>query len=120
MRFLADMCISRRTVIWLRQQGHDAVHLSEERLQRAPDEAVLAKARQENRVLLTMDLDFGYLLAVSRAVLPSVILFRVSDERAEIINERLADILAECADDLESGVVVSVGERAFRVRSLPI
>jgi predicted nuclease of predicted toxin-antitoxin system len=27
MRFLADMGISLRTVSWLREQGHDVVHL---------------------------------------------------------------------------------------------
>ncbi len=44
MRFLADMGVGVRVVEWLRSQGHDAVHLREEGLHRAPDEQVLAKA----------------------------------------------------------------------------
>jgi predicted nuclease of predicted toxin-antitoxin system len=120
MRFLADMGISMRTVVWLRQQGHDAIHLREEGLQRLADEAILAKARTEERILLTMDLDFGYLLAVSEEHLPSVILFRLSDERSEVVNKRLADALAQCMSDLEAGAILSVSEAAIRARRLPI
>lgn len=120
MRFLADMGISMRTVEWLRDQGHDAVHLSEEGLQRLPDEEILVKARVEGRILLTMDLDFGYLLAVSKAKLPSVILFRLSDERSEVVNGRLADVFAQPESGLEAGAIISVNERVFRIRRLPI
>jgi predicted nuclease of predicted toxin-antitoxin system len=65
MKFLADMGISPRTVTWLRKQGYDAVHLNEQGLERLSDEAILSKARKEERVVLTLDLDFSYLLAIS-------------------------------------------------------
>ena len=42
----------------------------EQNLQRAPDDQILAKAREEGRTVLTMDLDFGYLLAISKEKLP--------------------------------------------------
>ncbi len=45
MRFLADMGVSQRVVEWLRETGHEAVHLREEGLQRLPDTEVFAKAR---------------------------------------------------------------------------
>ena len=74
----------------------------------------------EGRVLLTVDLDFGYLLAVSRATLPSVILFRLGNESYEIINERLASVLNQFEEDLAAGALISVSDRNFRVRQLPI
>ncbi|MCK4417026.1 MAG: DUF5615 family PIN-like protein [Candidatus Latescibacteria bacterium] len=120
MRFLADMGVSMRTIGWLREQRHDAVHLREEGLQRLSDEQILVKARAERRVLLTMDLDFGYLLAVSRAQLPSVILFRLSDERSEVVNRRLADVLTQRRSDIEAGAIISVSEVAIRIRRLPM
>lgn len=43
MRFLADMGISQRTIEWLRRQGHEALHLREEHLERLPDEEILVK-----------------------------------------------------------------------------
>ena len=80
MPFLADMGVSHRTVGWLKEQGHDAIHLREQGLQRMRDPDILEKARQEDRALLTMDLDFGALLAANRGLLPSVIIFRLEDE----------------------------------------
>jgi hypothetical protein len=47
------MGISLRTVEQLRQQGYDAMHLAEQRLERLADADILAKARTEGRVLLT-------------------------------------------------------------------
>jgi predicted nuclease of predicted toxin-antitoxin system len=120
MKFLADMGISPRTVEWLRTRSYDAMHLIEEGLERAIDAQILIKARSEERILLTVDLDFGYLLAVSGAQLPSVILFRLSDESPKSINQRLAEVLDQCAQDLETGAIVSVNDNAFRVRQLPI
>jgi predicted nuclease of predicted toxin-antitoxin system len=66
VRFLADMGVGGRVVEWLRAQGHDAVHLREEGLQRFPDERVFAKALAEDRIILTFDLDFGDLASLSR------------------------------------------------------
>ncbi len=120
MKFLADMGVSLFTVAWLRERGHDAVHLREEGLQRLPDAGILLKARQENRIILTMDLDFGALLAINQEPFPSVILFRLEDERSQFVNERLAVILSQCAEALEAGALISVSDEAFRVRSLPI
>jgi predicted nuclease of predicted toxin-antitoxin system len=85
MRFLADMAISLSTVALLRDQEHDVTHLREEGLQRAQDQDVLEKARTEDRTLLTLDLDFGYLTAISGQNLPSVIIFRLGNESAEVV-----------------------------------
>ena len=120
MRFLADMGVSTLTVKWLRNEGHDAAHLRELDLQRLPDEDILVKAREESRIVLTMDLDFGYLLAISADPLPSVVLFRLSDERAEFVNRRLASVLRESAEALTAGAIVSVSDTSIRVRGLPI
>ena len=65
MKFLADMGISPRVTEELRQRGYDAVHLVEQKLNRMVDGDILQKARQENRIVLTNDLDFGELLAAS-------------------------------------------------------
>ena len=90
MKFLADMGISPRTVAKLKREGYDAVHLVEEGLEKLEDREILAKARDEGRIVLTIDLDFGYLLAVSGAILPSVVLFRLGNESREVIEEYLA------------------------------
>jgi predicted nuclease of predicted toxin-antitoxin system len=120
MRFLADMGVSPRTVDWLRSQGHDAIRLNEEGLHRLPDPQVMDKALKEKRILLTMDLGFGALLAMSKSHFPSVILFRLSDETSKAINERLGEILGLFEQELENGAIISVNDEVVRVRSLPL
>ncbi len=85
-----------------------------------PDGEILAKARAEGSVLLTHDLDFGELLAASGGSLPSVIIFRLKDMRAENVNFHLFSILEKQSAALEKGVVCSVSERKVRIRSLPL
>lgn len=79
MRFLIDECVSPRVGALLAEAGHDAVHLRDLGLLGATDEAVMASAAAESRVLVSADTDFGELLATSAAELPSVILLRQSD-----------------------------------------
>jgi predicted nuclease of predicted toxin-antitoxin system len=50
MRFLADMGISQRVVSWLRERGHDVVHLRDAGLQRLPNGHILDKARTAGRI----------------------------------------------------------------------
>ncbi|MBC8234620.1 DUF5615 family PIN-like protein [bacterium] len=120
MKFLADMGISPETVEFLRQLSFDAKHLSEEGLYRLKDSDILIKARHEGRIVLTADLDFGYLVAISGAQLPSIILFRLADMRPVSINVHLAQVLERCEDYLKQGTIVTVTENRIRVRRLPI
>jgi len=120
MKFLADMGLARSTVAFLCAQGHDAVHLRDQGLQRLEDEEIIEKARAEGRVILTHDLDSGRIIAVSRASVPSVVTFRLNDMRPAQVNRYLAEVLAHFAEQLKAGALVSVNERGIRVRSLPI
>ena len=120
MRFLADMGVDVRVVAWLRQQAHDAKHLRDEGLQRSPDAEIFAKAAAEDRVVLTFDLDFGEIAALTKARRASVVLFRLHNTRTAHVIDRLARALADCADALEKGAVVVVEESRQRVRFLPI
>jgi len=120
MRFLADMGLARSTVVFLRAQGHDAVHLRDQGLQRLTDDEIVKKGRAEGRVILTHDLDFGRIVALSQASLPSVITFRLDDMRPAQVNHYLTEALAHFAEQLETGALVSVNERGIRARSLPI
>jgi predicted nuclease of predicted toxin-antitoxin system len=60
VRFLADESCDFAVVTALRTAGHDATAIVEIN-PGAEDEAVLARARSEARVLLTEDKDFGLL-----------------------------------------------------------
>jgi predicted nuclease of predicted toxin-antitoxin system len=76
-------------VEWLRAQGHDAKHLRQEGLQRMIDRDIFRKAATEGRVVLTFDLDFGEILALSQERMVSVVLFRLHNTRTPHVIERL-------------------------------
>jgi predicted nuclease of predicted toxin-antitoxin system len=120
VRFLADMGVAQSVVEKLRAGGHDTVHLREQRLQRYADEQVLAKAEAEKRILLTFDLDFGELLALSGGQAPSVVLFRLRNARADRVWERLTQALGSAEEELAQGAVVVVDDQTIRIRRLPI
>ena len=120
MNFLCDMGVSMVVVEWLRRVGHDTAHLHEEGLHRLPDSGIFAKARSENRTVVTFDLDFGEIVALTRSRLPSVIVFRLRNARAEHVIERLESVLAESEETIRDGAFVVIEEHRHRVRHLPM
>jgi predicted nuclease of predicted toxin-antitoxin system len=120
MRFLADMGVSQRVVTWLQEQGHDATHLRDEGLQRLENGDIFTKAFRESRIILTWDLDFAEILALSGSNIVSAVVFRLVNTRSTHVIERLERVLLESAQDLENGAIISVEEGRHRVRLLPI
>jgi len=67
MRIVIDMNLSPDWCATLAAAGHEAVHWSQVGDPRAPDVTIMAWARDNNRIVLTHDLDFGALLAITSA-----------------------------------------------------
>ncbi len=119
MRFLAEMGVSQRVVSWLREQGHDAVHLRDQGLHQLPNGAIFEKAAAEERTILTFDLDFGEVLALSGGRIVSVVLFRLNNTTTGFTIQRLRAVLPDVADALQEGAVVVVEDGRHRIRRLP-
>ena len=51
---------------------------------------------------------------------PSVVIFRLTDERADSVNRRLEAVLSEQIESLASGALVFIEDARYRVRRLPI
>jgi predicted nuclease of predicted toxin-antitoxin system len=120
MKFLADMGVSMTTVQKIRESGYEVIHLREEGLHKLPDADILEKAKQESRIVLTFDLDFGDLLATNHQMLPSVIIFRLQNHKPMAVTLRLLTIIIEHREDLLQGAILIVQDNRYRVRRLPI
>jgi predicted nuclease of predicted toxin-antitoxin system len=62
MRFLLDENLSPRHANTVRSLGHDAVSVLELGLSGVDDSVVRAAAIEQNRILITLDADFGNVL----------------------------------------------------------
>jgi hypothetical protein len=67
------MPLSPMLVQWLSENGHDALHAAAIGLHRAPDTEIMSHAKDEGRIVVTADLDYPRLLALSAAIEPSLI-----------------------------------------------
>jgi predicted nuclease of predicted toxin-antitoxin system len=85
-----------------------------------PDVDVFRKAATKGRILLTFDLDFAEIVALSGAKSVSVVLFRLHNTRTSHVIERLKNVLHETVQSLETGAIFVVEENRLRVRRLPM
>ncbi len=119
MRILANENVPKCAVVDLRSQGHDVAWMGEDAPSTA-DEFVIGRAMAEDRVLLTLDKDFGELV-IKRGLPVScgLVLLRVPPVPAII----LAEVRRAFADSMVGPgkfVVVEPGrirERLLLVRS---
>lgn len=89
-------------------------------MSRASDPEILARARAENRVCVTLDRDFHAHLALAVASQPSVVLLRWEGLNSMGLKHLLVRIWAQVEAHLPLGVAVTVSEKAIRIRRLPL
>ncbi|MBI3693490.1 MAG: DUF5615 family PIN-like protein [Acidobacteria bacterium] len=120
MKFLIDNALPPRVATLLRERGHDARHVREYGMQTAKDEHILARAFDEDRIVVSTDTDFSAILAAQGASRPSFILFRDPDLlRAEDYIEILLPSMALLEPDLMIGCVAVFRSGRLRIRRLP-
>ncbi|MGZ3753948.1 MAG: DUF5615 family PIN-like protein [Mucilaginibacter sp.] len=120
LRFLLDMGIAQSVALWLRSMGHDATHLNDEDLYKLPDKLIIEKAIIENRIILTLDMDFGQLMALDKSKQTSVIQFRTSEFTSINIKNKLDLFFAQFKDQLDDAFIITIEDNRIRYRKLPL
>ena len=120
MRLLVDMNLSPEWVGFLKSAGWEAIHWSTVGNPRAEDKEIMAWARVQKHVVFTHDLDFGTLLALTRAGSPSVIQVRTQDVTPAAIGALVVNALRQFEGTLEKGALIVLDEARARARILPL
>ncbi len=120
MKFLLDMPVSPQLVKTLQQHGHSGVHVQDIGMATAKDSEIVARARHESRIIVTADLDFGQLLAMSNAEGPGVILFRGGNYSESEMRSLLERVLDNVASEILPTAICVVDKNRVRVTRLPL
>jgi predicted nuclease of predicted toxin-antitoxin system len=120
MKFLIDMPLSPELATWLKEQGYNAVHASDIGLYTASDETILEHARTEQQVIITADLDYPRILALTQANGPGVILFRGGNYSEQEAKELLEHSLNTIPHEEFSISLIVIEKTRIRRRKLPI
>lgn len=120
MKILLDMNLSPAWTSFLKNAGWEAAHWSTVGDPRAPDFIIMAWAREHGYIVFTHDLDFGTMLALTRAPGPSVIQIRCEDITPSGSGALVVRALRQFGETLERGAIVVVDEARLRARVLPL
>ena len=117
MKFLADEDFPAQSVRLLRQAGYDVLSIAEVS-PGVSDEKVLQQARDEDRVLLTFDRDYGELLYRLKVPPPrGVVYFRPAPKTPQQPAQQLIQLLRQGNIQLEGYFTVI---EVDRIRQRPI
>jgi predicted nuclease of predicted toxin-antitoxin system len=120
VRLLIDMNLSPRWVKFLNDADIEATHWSMCGAANAPDAEIMAYARANDFVVLTNDLDFSAILAVTNGEKPSVVQIRSEDLNPNFIGQAVIDALKQMTPELEQGALLTIDVARTRLRLLPL
>ena len=120
MRLLLDQGLPRSSAEILRNKGWDIQHTGEIGMSRATDRQILEYARDEQRIVITLDSDFHAILAVENLDSPSVVRIRQEGLRGPELAELVEKIWLRIGQQLENGAMATITEKAIRIRKIPL
>jgi predicted nuclease of predicted toxin-antitoxin system len=120
LRFPIDNALPPRLAGLLLAAGYDAVHVRAYGMHAAKDEEILARALDEDHIVVSAHSDFSAILAAQEAERPSFILFREPNLLvARDYIDMLLPALPALEPELVAGCVAVFRNSRLRVRKLP-
>lgn len=120
MRILIDVNLSRTWKEPLVAAGHDAIHWEDVGAADADDADIMQFADAGEYIILTNDLDFAMMLALSMMRRPSVVQLRSGSLRPGLLRQQVITALRQAEAALTSGALVTVMPRRLRISILPL
>jgi predicted nuclease of predicted toxin-antitoxin system len=116
VEFKVDENLPAETCQVLRQAGHDAVSVGDQRLGGRPDCEVADVCRRELRILVTLDTDFGNILAYPPREYPGIVVIRTADQAKTAVLRFIRLLVVALESESPRGVLWIVESNRIRVR----
>lgn len=116
LRFKLDENMPSESVALLRAGGNDVSTALEQRLGGSADERILTAAREEARVLVTLDLDFGDIRTYPPSSHAGIWVLRPRAQAVDMILELLRGALALASSEVASGRLWVIEAGQVRIR----
>jgi len=99
MNFLVDNNLSPSLAIELKNLGYDSIHVRERGMSKSSDNEIFNFALENNRIIVSADTDFGYILSQWDQKLPSINLFRNFSTKPAKQFLRLSEMISQFRDE---------------------
>lgn len=119
MKILLDVNLPPTWVPVLAAHGWGVAHWSEVGAVRAPDAEIFQYARSHGFIIVTQDLDFTRIIALSRFEKPSLVQIRIPNVHPADIGDLVINALKTHSEALETGAILTIELSKTRVRALP-
>ena len=116
MRFKVDENLHEDLVVALRREGHDAQTVYDEQLRGSPDAAIAEVCQREERVLVTLDLDFGNIREYPPEDYPGLMVLRVVDQSRPHVLQVFSQVFELLPRQPLSGHLWVISESGVRIR----
>jgi predicted nuclease of predicted toxin-antitoxin system len=114
MKFLVDAQLPRRFANWLKEARHDALHtLNLPKKNHTPDSELIARAKQEGRIVISKDADFVQSYLVTGE--PPLLLISTGNISNAELEKILRDNLSAIETAFASGRFVEINREALVV-----
>jgi predicted nuclease of predicted toxin-antitoxin system len=117
MKLKLDENLSRHLKPVLAELGHDVLTAADENLLSHPDTDIAAAASREERILLTLDIEFADLRKYPPGTHPGIILFRPPSFGPNSVNTFIADFILSADLNKLTSCIAIVDPTHVRVRS---
>ena len=116
LKFLVDVGVGKKVEEFLLEKSYDtkAVRSLDQRM---PDQEIIRLAALENRIVITMDKDFGELVYHSGMDHCGILLLRLEDASGSEKRQVIDEILTKHADNIKNNFCVYQNKK-FRFRKL--
>ena len=116
MRFKIDENLPTETALTLHDAGHDAVTALQQFPAGTEDEILASACRNEQRILLTCDLDFSDTRTYPPAEYPGIIVMRLRRQSKPRVLAAVANLVPMFSTQPLVGRLWIVGEDSLRIR----